>query len=555
MSLLHPWVLALWLLYPLCLVLCRRAQHTIAFGNLAMLKSVASGRGDRQKWILGLVLLLLLLALASPVRRHVQMQNSSKGYEIALLLDVSYSMRDDRRFDEAKKILETFIKKRSRDKLALEVFGDRAALAAPMSSDTKGLLRILHALYPGVAGGRETALYEALYRSVDLFDPDYRGEKFVILLTDGIDTASSVPLETARRRLKRAGVHLFTVGVGSDYRRRLLEDLSLANKGAFFAAKDPKELAAIYRIIDRQLKERLRSHATISQEPLYRWPLGAALLLMAWLLFAEPRRMRRIGYALATILVLTALILPLPGSKASQKNPPTLLILLDLSRSMQARDLPPNRLRWAQSRILDLLEHLPDARIGILGFARQAYLIAPPTRNRQALAWLIRHLPPAPEIKEGSDLAEALRQALAMLRGSQKAALLILSDGGDEMHPEAVLPPDKRRKIPIFAYATATAKGAPIPRRGGGWLEDPATGAVVVSRPNPALERLARISGGVFASANGWPSLRKRLAETLRSPTPKLQKQTRRASILIALAILLLLLSSFATIPRKWRQR
>ncbi|WP_456393120.1 vWA domain-containing protein, partial [Nitratifractor sp.] len=184
----HPWILLLWLLYPLCLRFCRRHETVRNFGNLAMLKNTAGRRIDPVPWLGGLALLLILASLADPYGIRSEQKRVIQGREIALLLDASNSMSDEKRFDEARKILSDFIRSRRGDRLALEVFGDRAALASAATEDRSALLRLLDALHPGVVGGRETALYEALFRAPELFEEKYRGPKVAILLTDGIDT-------------------------------------------------------------------------------------------------------------------------------------------------------------------------------------------------------------------------------------------------------------------------------------------------------------------------------------------------------------------------------
>ncbi len=201
----YPWAFGLLILYWVCERRCAPPLPHLRLSNMEFLRRASGGLGSRERWLRWAIVLAMVLALANPVTERKETLHNSEGHSIALLLDASFSMREDRRFETAKRVLADFIRRRPDDRMALEVFGDRARLAAPMSYEKKGLLTILEHLKPGVAGGRDTALYEALFQGAKLFEKEPAKNRVMILLTDGIDTVGSVPLEAAIPTIEGGG--------------------------------------------------------------------------------------------------------------------------------------------------------------------------------------------------------------------------------------------------------------------------------------------------------------------------------------------------------------
>jgi Ca-activated chloride channel family protein len=554
MTLLHPWVLLLLPLPRLCRRFCRAPSGAEIFSNLPLLQTVAGSPLVSTRRLRALLYLLLLLALAGPALRHTTTVERIRSYEIGLLLDDSRSMEEDRRFDLARNSLERFIRSRSHDRLALLLFADYATLASPLTADHRGLLRVLSRLEPGMAGGRETALYEALWRGADLFDGTQKGPgRFLILLTDGLDTTGSLPLSAALARIREQGLRVYTIGVGDDYRREVLERIARESGGAFFDVRDPTALPRIFDEIDRRQKHTVSLERQVEIRPLWRWPATAALLLGFWL-FWRLRRDRWERWRLGALLGLLGITLLVAGKGTGgdhSSSPPPLWIALDLSRSMDATDCPPSRLAVARSLASELLPLLPPSQpVGILGFARIPYLIAPPTRDRRALAELLERLDPGAIDREGTDMSAPLRALGTMATRSDRnasrprAALLVLSDGG-----EAAAYPETARLLRSAALhldgiLLATERGGPIPARGG-YLHTPG-GGLVHSAANPAFARLVTRQGGRILRCPVAPAeleaLAAGIARRLGSDRPAGKEPSDRPSPALWAALLLLLL-------------
>jgi len=109
-----------------------------------------------------------------------------------------------------------------------------------------------------------------------------------------------------------------------------------------------------------------------------------------------------------------------------------LVVALDLSRSMEAKDLYPDRLTFAKEKLTEILPALPSNRIGIIGFTRASFIIAPLSEDREALRFLLQRLPKCATSLEGTDLYAALQGAAKLLEKSRDRTLLLITDGGDE---------------------------------------------------------------------------------------------------------------------------
>ena len=202
MTLLHPEYLLLVPLYLLIIWLIKRKFKRVKFSNFELLTQSIKSSYDYSKVLKFLIVLLMVIALANPVEIEVKKQKSIKGYDISLLLDASYSMQEDNRFNKAKEIIKDFLKKRKNDNIALTLFANSAYVASPLTYDKASIIKMLKNINLGIAGGRSTALYEALFLGADLFDKSSSKNRVLILLTDGINTVKSVSLKSAIAKIK-----------------------------------------------------------------------------------------------------------------------------------------------------------------------------------------------------------------------------------------------------------------------------------------------------------------------------------------------------------------
>ena len=186
------------------------------------------------------------------------------------------------------------------------------------------------------------------------------------------------------------------------------------------------------------------------------------------------------------------------------------VLALDVSKSMLARDVAPNRLEQERVLARRVLRELAGDRIGMVAFAGRAYVLAPMTVDHSALQLYLDALDPEIVSQGGSSLAAAVGQAADMALGrqeSRRGTVLLVTDGEALEDEDAVIAGAERAAdagITIHTVGVGTRDGSPIPEAvgSGGGVETykrHENGEVVISRLNEALlERVAEITGGRY---------------------------------------------------------
>jgi Ca-activated chloride channel family protein len=205
-------------------------------------------------------------------------------------------------------------------------------------------------------------------------------------------------------------------------------------------------------------------------------------------------------------LLALALAQPQCGTRAelSQRWGADVVVVLDVSRSMEARDVRPSRLERARMEVGALLDRLRGDRVGVIVFAGEAFVQCPLTTDYDAARLFMRAVGPGAVPQQGTAVANALLGAKELLdgaeRGSRGKVVLLVTDGEDhdgQVHAAAsALAADGIR---IHVLAVGTAEGAPIPVLDGGgaagFLRD-RQGRPVSTRLDEATLRLVADLGG-----------------------------------------------------------
>jgi Ca-activated chloride channel family protein len=185
-----------------------------------------------------------------------------------------------------------------------------------------------------------------------------------------------------------------------------------------------------------------------------------------------------------------------------------ILVCLDVSQSMLARDLPPSRLARARHEISALAERAAGDRLGLVVFAGEARLAVPLTRDRESFRELVGLADPLAVERGGTDLGAALGTALEALRGQtgEHEVVLLLTDGEDhEGRGLRVARTCRDRNVTVHAVGFGSELGAKIPIAGEGgeeFLRD-RSGADVVTRMNATtLRRIAEATGGEYVDVH-----------------------------------------------------
>lgn len=258
-------------------------------------------------WLLVGAWLCLLGAAARPQSLAPLQAQQRSGRAMLLAIDLSGSMRTDdmelagqsvSRFGAVEAIASDFIARRDGDEIGLVLFGSQAFLVTPLTYDLTAVRDQLQGAAVGLAG-TETAIGDAIAVAVKRLSALPQQARVLVLLTDGVNNAGSIMPQQAATAAKAAGVRIYTIGVGAtrmsvpdffgsrlvnpsaDLDAAMLGSIAQATGGQFFRATDTSELAAAYRAIDALEPMPQQGPSMRPRHELFRWPLGAAMLLLA----------------------------------------------------------------------------------------------------------------------------------------------------------------------------------------------------------------------------------------------------------------------------------
>ena len=141
-------------------------------------------------------------------------------------------------------------------------------------------------------------------------------------------------------------------------------------------------------------------------------------------------------------------------------------IAIDVSKSMLAEDVKPNRLERAKREVKDLLELLKGDRVGLIAFAGTAFVLSPLTLDAAAVRLFLDDVSPELLPQGGTAIAQAIRKASASFPGKEKKhkVLILLTDGEDlEGGATQAAKEAQSEGVKIYAVGIGTSVGAPIP--------------------------------------------------------------------------------------------
>ena len=285
----YPLAFLIILVFIVCQIFCKQKNDALFFPTIKFMKKAVKKSLFLENILKFLIVVLLSIAIASPIKQdEISIQND-KGYEISLILDASGSMAQNNKFGIVKQIVENFLDKRVHDKIGLSIFGDFAYVAVPLTYDKKSIKRLLSRLGVGVAGSQSTALYEALFLSSNLFKHSHAKKKIAILLTDGINNVNTIPLSVATKTVQKYGIKVYTVGIGNpgDYDPNILRKIAQESGGKFFEANSVDKLQAIYDTINSLEKSKIKANKYVKKRYLFAYPLAGALGLLLVLLLVR----------------------------------------------------------------------------------------------------------------------------------------------------------------------------------------------------------------------------------------------------------------------------
>jgi Ca-activated chloride channel family protein len=287
----HPEAFWLFALLPLLWLVRhwrKKKTPTIRFSDVARASGVR--KSWRQKlsflpeFLRVLVFSFLILGMARPQKGTRNLESSTSGIDIMLVMDISGSMKAEdfhpqNRLYVAKDVVKNFIMGRQTDRVGLVIFAKESFTQCPLTIDYGVLLNLLGDVRFGLIEDG-TAIGMGLINGVNRLKDSPAKNKVVILLTDGANNAGAIDPLTAAGVAQALGIKVYSIGIGrpglvpmpvddpvfgkrymqvqSDIDEPTLQKMAQLTGGRFFRAKDPQALSQIFKEIDELEKTKIK---------------------------------------------------------------------------------------------------------------------------------------------------------------------------------------------------------------------------------------------------------------------------------------------------------
>lgn len=275
-------------------------------------------------------------------------------------------------------------------------------------------------------------------------------------------------------------------------------------------------------------------------------------------------------YTFIYIFIIVGLANPQIGSKLEkvERQGVDLMIALDVSNSMLAEDIKPNRLERAKRAISKLVDQLQGDRIGIVVFAGRAYTQLPITSDYSAAKLFINTIDTDVVPTQGTSIGQAINLSLeAFEKSDHEKAIIVITDGEDhDDNPVAAAEEAAKNGVSIYTIGIGLPEGAPIPvysnGKQTGFKKDMSGKTVVTKLDEITLQKVAAAGKGIYVRANNTTAGLKDIFERIN----KMEKQKYESRVFsdyedrfqyfLVLALLVLILEQFVTDKRsKWADK
>ena len=273
-------------------------------------------------------------------------------------------------------------------------------------------------------------------------------------------------------------------------------------------------LAIIWLVTIRQRKKKLRA-------------FGEMALLRAMMPDASRYRPGVKFWIMEAALALAIVMLARPqmGTRVTQekRNGIEAIIALDISNSMNARDVVPSRLDKSKMLIENMVESFVNDKIGLVLFAGDAFIQLPITADYVSAKMFLQNAQPSLIATQGTDIAEAINICANSFTQQEKVgrAIIVITDGED--HEGGAVEAAKAARaggMLVFVLGIGSPAGSPVPDENGGYMKDN-SGNVVMSALNEQMcHDIAKAGGGAYIKVDNSNTAQKQLDAAL----TKLQK-------------------------------
>lgn len=249
-------------------------------------------------------------------------------------------------------------------------------------------------------------------------------------------------------------------------------------------------------------------------------------------------RLRPILNITAILFIGIALARPQWGTYWKEKSSRglDLLIALDVSKSMLAGDMQPDRISFAKAEIADFAKNLSSDRIGLMAFSGDAFLYCPLTMAYDGFILVLKNVNVGSVVRGGTSMSNLIDEAARGFTSavSDNKILIIISDGEEtEGDIQKAAEAAKKAGIKVFCVGIGTEKGAPLQYVNGKGNPIPIKdekGKTVISRlEEDGLKRMAAATGGLYVRSTGSHSGLDAIYKQGLSKLEKLEREERLA--------------------------
>jgi Ca-activated chloride channel family protein len=227
--------------------------------------------------------------------------------------------------------------------------------------------------------------------------------------------------------------------------------------------------------------------------------------------------LKMLAFLIGLAFLIVSLTNPKMGTKLEtvKRQGVDIVFALDVSKSMLAEDIAPNRLEKSKQIITKIIDKLGSDRIGIIIYAGNAYPLLPITTDHGAAKMFLQSASPNMVSSQGTAINEAIKLATSYYNNDEQTNrfLFIISDGEDHQDDaSSAIAQATKDGIKTYAIGIGTEKGGPIPLKDRGVLQGykkDSKGEVVITKINKSTLKEIADNG------NGWYLLGNRTQETV----------------------------------------
>jgi len=268
-------------------------------------------------------------------------------------------------------------------------------------------------------------------------------------------------------------------------------------------------------------------------------------------------KVRNIILFSSLLLMILALARPVINEKLhdSKQQLNAVIIAIDVSKSMMANDIYPNRLVFAKKKLLDIIELSKNNALGVILFAKSSFLLSPVTQDFTSLKILIENLDTGINFDNGTNIYSTLETTNKLLKNYKSKNLILLSDGADKKEFKEEILFANKNNINIYVIATATKKGSAIKLKDGNYLVDRKGNIVTVSL-NENIKSLSLETKGGYINYSLTSSDITQILNEINSKSKKQEFEEKRFKTYtelfyypLALSLIFLLIA-FSSLPK-----